>query len=441
MSDNPKPPFSIWQGFRHSWTYNHRLNRIGDWLRVTSRNENTLEIEVGHSAASGTGRDEASFRSFHSITRAGDVHYEEFKRTITITSQEQETQTFVRQIRIGPGAGNNELHDEFVAVLSGFDLYSGKDADKLASFHLAASAPRRLPETGEIVFSIIGALNVDCDSPECDNHSTTGELIGSVAAGAVAGINLIGSLVGGILGGLFGGLFAKLDINTDYTLDLYFALLTGHSKSFRATRHTRTHSFDWDTNTPIMRKNKGTICAKLEGDSDPRWRVCIPAITQISLEVTRERGFLRPDTAMHLLEWDMAILPIHTTGNHCTANLELFFRNWRERESQYLDDFIESPVFDEAIEDVFSHRDAGCATATMGIALLQFAWADTVKEASCPGNVIWDGRGMPASSEDAVRTEQKTYSIREPTLPISESDSYQAIWLSPILQIMMYSNT
>ncbi|HKJ69905.1 MAG TPA: hypothetical protein VKA68_18260 [bacterium] len=48
---------AIWQGFEHHWTYNHRLNRFGDYVYTVSRTDNLNEAFVTHTGATGLGRD------------------------------------------------------------------------------------------------------------------------------------------------------------------------------------------------------------------------------------------------------------------------------------------------------------------------------------------------------------------------------------------------
>jgi hypothetical protein len=417
MVDDIEPPFQVWQGFRHTWTYNHRLNRLGDWLSAEKREGDTLEIALGHSAASGSGRDEASFRGSYAAIRAAGVRYRQFRQTIAIRSSEQESQTFQREIRIGPEDGIATDCDTFAAVLAGFDLLSEKDADKLISFHLATTVPRRDARTGEIVFSILGALNVDCDSLECDNYQTTGGMIAAIIAGTIGGANiggLPGAAAGGVIGGVFGDLFAKLNVTTNYTLEVRFALIAGRTDMFRASPRATQNTYSWDTKQVVTRLSNGVVRLELQGDDGPRWSNAVPAITQLSLEVTRRRGVFRLDTAMHLLEWDVAVVPVNSDGQSCTADAELFFRNWCLESSEFLDKKIDPPIIggidwlDDQVEGMFSHRDAGSASIAVGLTLLQFAEAAVEDHGNWEGSLIWAGGGASAASPDAVRAATRT---------------------------------
>lgn len=129
---------------------------------------------------------------------------------------------------------------------------------------------------------------------------------------------------------------------------------------------------------------------------------------------------LRPDTAMHFLEWDMAVHPVRTTGRSCTADLDMFFRNWRPRESEFLDDQIdlgwlsEIEFIDEVAEDISSHRDAGSAVLTLGLTLLQFARPGAIEEGVERASLIWQGGNASAKSPAAVYTTVATHQIAPP---------------------------
>ena len=422
MTHFQEAPFPVWQGFHHSWTYNHRLNRIGDWTRSLERADNRVEVETGHSAASGSGPDEARFTTHTAVIRAGGVHSVEFRQKITISGTEQAEQIFDREFRAGPADGIPAECEIFAALLSGFDLVAEDDADKLSSFHVATTTPARDPATGDVVFNVVGALNVDCDSPECDNVSTMGALVSAIASGVYSGAQLgaAGALGGALFGVLMAEFFAKLQVSSVYTLTLRLTLICGTRETLAISRSTHTNALAWDTETAIRRSTDGIVRVTLTGNADPVWRVAVPAINQISLEITRERGVFRPDTAMHLLEWDMAIRPDRTTGTTCEAELDLFFRNWRTRPSVFFDEFIESPIFDELVQGFFTHRDAGVANAMMGVTLLQFADSEPVERHIVSDDLVWEGEGKSAKSADAVVKNSKTFvigSAEEPAAP------------------------
>jgi len=420
-----EPPVVFWQRFRHSWTYNHRLNRIGDWIAHRRRDRDRVEAVAAHSAASGSGKDAARYESYHTAVRARGVCFTEVKEPIRITSREEALQAFVREIRVPARSGSDA--PVLAACINGFDVYSERDADKLISFHLAVSQPVLDRARGEIVCQLLGAMNVDCDSPECDMHGGVADFFGATILGGAAG-GVIAQIVGGgtfalrAAGAAFGALFSKLKLATDYALEVQLVITEGQPGALVATASLHRNAFDWDKKTAIHRTSDGTLTTTLAGEPGD-WPVAVPTVKQLSLVVTRERGLLKPDTAMHLLEWDMAVRPVSTTPDGCRVELDLFFRNWRERESAHLDDQIDPPIIkwigplDELSEDIASHGDAGTATATMAVELLQFAEAEATPQDTAAGSIFWKGGNRHSKSSEAVARTDLVFELAAPAPP------------------------
>ena len=410
-------PAVVWQGFRHAWTYNHRLNRLGSGISHLARTPGRVEAEAWHAAASGTGADVATFTGYHTAVRAAGVAFTEVRLAVDISSREEEPQAFVREVRVParPGLAAPVL----AACLNGLDLRSATDADKLVSLHLALTPPVLDAETGEVVLHLLGALNVDCDSPECD----TGDGVPGLFMGAAIGGHLggpVGAVVGAAAGAALTALLGKLDVRTRYRLEVSLLIAQAEPGAMAVTGSTHANAFDWDTETAIRRIDVGTVPAALATDAGRPWAAAVPTIRQLSLEVTRERGVLRPDTAMHLLEWDMAVRLADESPP--AAELDLFFRNWRERESDHLDQQIDVPILgwidplDDLAEGFASHRDAGSARATMTVGLLQFAAAETAT-GSVGGRIAWAGGGRSADAPEALARSTLAFQLPDPAPP------------------------
>src|SRR3712207_798464 len=109
-------PAVLWQGFHHGWTYNHRLNRIGDWIVQTPSTDGELDARVKHSAASGSGEDEAAWKSFYTVLQSGTVRFHPVDvERIHLGGEEEEDQAFAKEVRVKLPA---EMRDrEVYAVL------------------------------------------------------------------------------------------------------------------------------------------------------------------------------------------------------------------------------------------------------------------------------------------------------------------------------------
>jgi|GEM_PF-7014086 len=87
----------IWQGFTQEWSYNHRLNRLGDYIASQSIQQDTLMARIHHNASTGTGTDAGPYGSFYSYIAVNDVHFTTGDTTFLISGTEGQmsTQSFV----------------------------------------------------------------------------------------------------------------------------------------------------------------------------------------------------------------------------------------------------------------------------------------------------------------------------------------------------------
>src|SRR5690242_9683856 len=74
----------IWRGFSHQWTYNHRCNRIGDYVVYNNNKPITA-----HTSATGKGADSTYFTSYYSFVASQNVAFKEGKVTIQVNSKEK----------------------------------------------------------------------------------------------------------------------------------------------------------------------------------------------------------------------------------------------------------------------------------------------------------------------------------------------------------------
>ena len=415
MANSDDAPLVLWQGFHHSWTYNHRLNRHGDWIEHLERDGDRVTARVHHSAASGSGEDEATWQSFHAALRARGVWTHPVRKTLRLDGREGQLQTVVHEMRVHvpPALRGREV---YTVLLNGFDLISEGDADKLASFHLMATPPVWDADAGDVVFALMAAINVDCDSPECDGYPNLGAYLATVATGVTLGLDPVASS----LLALLPTLVKRLDLATSYKLEVQALIVAGDADTLHVTPATRSRSFAWDKDTAITRPQVGVLRTTIAGDSGDQWKDCVLGLQQISLEVTRKRGVFDSDTAMHYLQWDTCVLPVVRTGTEYTADLHLFFRNWMEAPSPFLNELEEATV---------TFRDSGSADVTAGVALLQFAEPVALVHGTRQGRIYWEAKNAPADSPLAVDSRDLAFEfpLAEPPLD----------WLPAVLHPLM----
>ncbi len=141
----------IWNGFSQSWTYNHRLNRLGDYYDSEKRN-------IVHTAASGLGEDQASFQSYFTRLPAGIFEVEYGSVSFEMKGREGEKVSLDSIIYFPEGKGENHI-----VFLNGYDLVSLQKADKPEYFQVGVKEI----ESGNGI-ALSAALQANCSSLECE---------------------------------------------------------------------------------------------------------------------------------------------------------------------------------------------------------------------------------------------------------------------------------
>lgn len=158
----------IWGGFEQDWTYNHRLNRLGDFVGSLGCAGSDCTGSLTHAAASGKGSDTAHYRSFASAVTAPGVGFVQGVTTF-LASERRGEGAAMRFHRTATVAARGLLADrgQLHVVLGGFDLRSTADADKLSELSMAVGNARYDAAKGAVSFDVDLDLRLDCDSLEC----------------------------------------------------------------------------------------------------------------------------------------------------------------------------------------------------------------------------------------------------------------------------------
>lgn len=161
----------VWQGFSQYWGYNHRINRLGDWLEYQN-SDSGQALQAKHFAASGSGSDEAVIRQYYSTIQApksafemGYVDFEiEAKEGESVVAQRGVSANFTKQFAAS-------AHAEM--ILAGFDLVTAGDAkaDKLQAFSIQIDEVAHLAESGEVQARVSVSLRMACGSAECQSFN------------------------------------------------------------------------------------------------------------------------------------------------------------------------------------------------------------------------------------------------------------------------------
>lgn len=402
----------LWQGFRHRWQYNHRVNRLGSYVEHTSRSGDTCTANVVHTAASGTGPDRARFAVTYTKIRARGVGFQSGVCEIPLETTEETLQPLDKlvEVELGPALVGKE---NYVVLLNGFDLVADREADKLMTLALETSAPEVDGSRARLSFHLRGGFRVDCSSPECDIF------IGAVRDEYVRlwtrSVYLLDSALSQHERGPVGGslplevrpLAASMRESAQlvkYTLWVHYLIVAGDPGDLNiALSPLVEHRYEWglknreEINADDLGKRHLIGPEVIMGDSSRSYAANTLAFKQVIVTLyrnpkSRRLRFWRSSKAMHLLELNVAIGHIlETRLGRFSCTLDLFFKNWARRMK-----LAHFPLSSAA------YRDAGSAQFGAQLALLQFRDAEMSEQQYHSGAIEWVGGGKPALDERAV---------------------------------------
>jgi hypothetical protein len=431
---------TIWQGFHHAWGYNHRLNRLGSYVRA----EEGQEAVVGHTAASGTGGDTAHFSEYVTRVQATNVGFQTGWGETRLECPRAVTTSF--RIKVDELPLDAELvgRERYAVVLNGFDLFAERHADKLVSLELEVTDPVVYAKGTKMRFDILGSLRFDCRTAECQLWPVALEMeeVGRRGRGLetkappappapddherrrgienrpaiehgvnwlkrqIARFTDLETLKHGMLGReedrlrrrlfrLFGRQFflrvLKWRIVTPYRLRVAYAIVGGDADALAVTESERfENSYDWDTETEIDREALGTLRIAVEGEPPQAYAVNTLGFKQLSLETTLDQTFgtsnpIQWGTGMHLLELDAAVRETRVVDGKVAAELDLFYKSW----SVAMNEVITLTTWGAL-------RSAGSSKLQARLALLQFREGTAEEGLEVPGQSRWPGVGLSA---------------------------------------------
>lgn len=189
----------IWRGFEHSWTYNHRINRVGDYVQ---RKQDSLLVY--HTSASGSGADSTHFTSHYTLIESPAVAFHE--GVVNVKLYGKEKQLISKDIEVSiPVPEGFAKQDLYATVLNGFDLKALGRADKIQLLRLSVDDAQYTEASSELRFNLKIAIVVNCQSFEC----------------------------------------SRFNQKTTYDMNIHYLIITGSDESWAATSQTITKSYPW----------------------------------------------------------------------------------------------------------------------------------------------------------------------------------------------------
>jgi hypothetical protein len=334
--------FAVWQGFGFNWTYNHRVNRFGNYVTFETTPADSYRVNSVQTAATGIGDDQGRYRQGFAFVHIDGA--EVIKKRLQFNLENRKGLPVESVETVEFDLKDRRFRDpKIITLLNGFDMISKNSAQKLQTLTIEVSDVTYNPaaETGS--YNVTATLNMDCSSIECN----------------------------------------KLDRRYNYRLEVEVVLIAVPD-FLHVTRDTVSTSLEW---TRKKEPERQVITSEIPGIGKNRFAAAFLGVKRIHTSLGREHWYLDWETGASLTKYD----PLSGIGS---VEYNLFFRNWAEGMRQ------DSP---ERIESKFSFREAGTGDVGMVTALVQFARGCT-QDMSVQDSLRWSGKRTAPDTPEAVRS-------------------------------------
>ena len=163
----------LWQGFKHKWSYNHRVNRLGNY--ITYDKDTAFCV---HTAASGLGADSAYFTSFFTNIESPNLVFKETFIKISVYGKEGDLLNKIEEVSISAPIWFQKKAN-YRAFINGFEIRSLLTSDQLQLLSFHVEDPTYSDETKQVKFKASMNLSTNCRTVECPifSNQTAYELI------------------------------------------------------------------------------------------------------------------------------------------------------------------------------------------------------------------------------------------------------------------------
>lgn len=302
-----EPSTLVWQGFTQSWTYNHRLNSLGDYV-VSSCDDAGCEVELVHSAASGSGADTASYTSRATALFADGVDFRNGAVLCSLDRDDAEGRllTCDQQVVL-----DVEADGALTTLMQGFEVRATDDADKLQRLSLRVGEPEA--SAGTVSFGVHAELKLDCDSLECD------------------------------------GVADKLDRSVHYEVRVSWALLAG---DFASTEGTAGVAYTWDNASPADELDVADFVRAGTFSRDPAYEIATVGLRGLEVAL---------DDDHHMVEWATVVEPGEDEGEALPFETTTLFKQWNAYSWDHLLAYTEPGSGRVTLDTVLVEARGGCA--------------------------------------------------------------------------------
>ena len=264
----------IWRGFEHSWTYNHRINRLGNYVDI--KND---KIQSFHVSASGLGADSTHYTSHYSFVETPDVGFHNGVVSIKLYGKEKQLLTKRIEVSVTAPEGLQDK-DQYITMLNGFDLKAVDRADKIQMLRFSVEDAEFAPAINEIRFYLNVALVVNCQSLEC----------------------------------------ARFNQHSTYDLKVYYLIAAANKSDLLATSKTLTKNYPWGRKDEYHHTPEKHY---MFGDKGKGYKNAAMGIKSMALTL---------NTAHWTVQYNSNITPLifNPETSRLDFTLDLFFKEWQQ---------------------------------------------------------------------------------------------------------------
>lgn len=359
--------FTVWRGFQHRWSHNHRWNRFGNRIEEVAACPDGLRcFGAAHSAASGTSSDVALFETRYTVLEVPGVGFTTGTSTMTVSDlkggYDLWTHVGVVEIRLGDldplVAERLRARANYRGLLQGWDVYSrnGWPAAKPIDFALEVGDPEFDPDSDSIHVQWRTFLRMACSSGECPSDEE--------------------------------------DPGFSYSVQAWVGVLGFDDELVVSEPVAVAHEYAWDA--PKGRwggKGNNPEAVELtleplsgESTSSTAAGQATPALRRVQLHLFHWREDIE-QVDQHMLEWRSHVDPQPSDAGVASFTAELMFKNWAADMRQY---------------QQFAYEDVGAAAMSAEVILIEAPGALRVEDGTWLGAAAWTGRGAAADGDDAV---------------------------------------
>jgi hypothetical protein len=265
----------LWRGFRHSWQYNHRLHRLGDFPQSIKCDQTGCDAIFLHTGSAGAEQDKAEFQSFFSIVFSNSVTFVESSDSLLLLGKEGEICKAEKKIRIPPPQTFTP-QERYTVILNGFDLIAIDEAENIQLFSVEVTDAFFTEDSLE--FEASAAIQSVCTGKGCQFSNSV----------------------------------------TRYLIRFHYIIFFG-GNSYTATVAALNRNVYWDTKTAPEPEIPRQF---LKGDTVNSYSAGLPAFQKIELRLDRPHWFVALHLALHLERYQQGVL---------TFRPDLFFFQWEEQ--------------------------------------------------------------------------------------------------------------